>query len=143
MYQIDLRTAASEKYRILHCHVSAAGYNRHLIFEKRSVACRAVGYAHPCKLLLSRHGKLTRRIAACQNNCLRFKNALFRLNFFNGAGKIHAQDLRFKALHAHFIDMLRKFHPKVKTVDPRKSRKIIHLIRIQHLTAAHIVFLYQ
>ena len=54
---------------------------------------------------------------------------------------LQGEGFPFPEFHPQLIRMLPKFHSQIKSVNPWKPRIIIHLIGVQHLSAAHGILL--
>ena len=136
MNQIHLFAHSGKEDRILDGHIPASCHSSHAVAEKCPVAGSTVGHAHTGQFLLTRHCQLPVAGAGRYNDSLRRIALLFA-----GYGKeavclLHAHHIVGHKLCSQLIRVFPELHSQIVSVDSRKSRIVIYLIRVEHLTAA-------
>ncbi len=141
MNEIDFFAETGEIDGIFQSYISAAHYRYALAAEKGSVTGSAIGYPFPVQLFFS--GDCQRRVdgACSQDDRFGLQISAIGADCFACPFVFDGQTACFPEFHAQVIRMFSKFHTHVKAVDGRQTQIVVHLVGIQHLTAAHGIFL--
>ena len=140
--EIYLFTGSGQICRILQRHIASSHHCRRLPPEKGAVAGSTVGYAPSCQFFLTGHSQMRMNCPGSQNYRHGFQASVIGVYQLIIAFIFYRKDLRLPEFHTQPVRMLAKLHSHVETIDARHSQIVIHLIGIQHLSAAHGIFFY-
>ncbi len=90
--------------------------------------------------MLSRHAELPVNGTGCKYHRFGRVRAICRDHLFLFSGKLYALHLFLQKCGSECIRMLPEFHREIKSADSGQSGIIVHIIRIDHLSAAHRLF---
>ena len=124
------------------CRSITTSDNRHRSsLKKCPVAGRAVGNAHTGQFLFSRNIKQAMLCTHRKNYASGTIYLAICVDRFDPAFLLNIKMSYFyiNKGNAKSVCMFPHLHPKFKTTDSGKPRIIIHLICVQHLTAAHVL----
>ena len=141
MDHIYFFTSSGKKNSVFHRHIAAAYHCHRLIPEKCPVACSTVGNAHTGQPFFPGHAQQPMVGSGRQDHRTGRQVSLCRFNHLSIPFLTDRCHCSRQERSSHAFGVFMKFLCQFHAADPRQSGVVIHIIRIEHLTAADIRFL--